>query len=100
MNHDDLIGYKAVLFAPDGEWVTDYFSPTKDDVWEKVANMGSRWIFYPIVALAKGHERYTLHSDRIVEPPTGFGFGRNWTIAHMAKVLQENPILSEEYLST
>jgi hypothetical protein len=41
--------YKAVLFAPDGEYVTD-FSGRKniEDVWSMVADMGSRWIFYPI----------------------------------------------------
>ena len=41
--------YRAILFALDGEYVTDYDSPSIDEVWEKVDNRGSRWSFYPLV---------------------------------------------------
>ena len=41
--------YRAILFAPDGEYVTDFERDTKEEVWECVENMGSRWIFYPFV---------------------------------------------------
>ena len=45
--------YKALLFHPDGGSVTDFTnSATKLDVWEKIGNMGSRWIFYPIPLIA------------------------------------------------
>lgn len=41
--------YKAILFAPDGDYVTDFInSKTKEEVEEKLENMGSRWFFYPI----------------------------------------------------
>ena len=40
--------YKAVLFHPDGEYVTDFRCDTKDEVWCKINDMGSKWIFYPI----------------------------------------------------
>lgn len=40
--------YLAILFAPDGEYVTDFERDTKQEVWDEVNNMGSRWIFYPI----------------------------------------------------
>jgi len=41
--------YKAVLFHPEGDFVTDFTgNKTVQDVWEDLANMGSRWIFYPL----------------------------------------------------
>ncbi len=46
--------YKAVLFAPDGDWVTDFRgSPTIAAVEESLSEMGSRWIFYPFEFVAK-----------------------------------------------
>ena len=40
--------YQAVLFAPDGDYVTDFHDTnTIEEVWEEINNMGSRWIFYP-----------------------------------------------------
>jgi hypothetical protein len=40
--------YQAVLFAPDGDYVTDFHDrDTIEEVWEEIADMGSRWIFFP-----------------------------------------------------
>jgi len=48
--------YRAVLFSPDGEdWVTDHPSETVEEVWDKLADQGSRWIFYPICAVVRDH---------------------------------------------
>lgn len=44
--------YRAILFHPNGEYVTDFPSETKQKVWEKIDNKGSRWIFYPIPFVA------------------------------------------------
>lgn len=44
--------YQAVLFSPDGDYVTDFRDSDKQEVWEFLANMGSRWIFYPIYFVA------------------------------------------------
>ena len=44
--------YQAILFAMDGEYVTDFPRNTKQEVWDAVADMGSRWIFYPFIAVA------------------------------------------------
>ena len=44
--------YRALLFHPEGDYVTDFRSTTKQDVWERIADMGSRWIFYPIPFVA------------------------------------------------
>jgi hypothetical protein len=60
--------YKAVLFAPDGDWVTDYReSDTVDEVWQRLADQGSRWIFYPFGAVIVDHGGSTSGSQRIVD---------------------------------
>ena len=34
--------YQAVLFAPDGDYVTDFYNmDTIEEVWEKINDMGS-----------------------------------------------------------
>jgi hypothetical protein len=46
--------YKAVLFHPEGDYVTDFKGEYENqetacsDIWDKIADMGSKWIFYPI----------------------------------------------------
>ena len=59
--------YKAILFSPDGDWVTDCQGLTKEEVWDKVADLGSRWFFYPISAIIKDYGGCTLSSQRICE---------------------------------
>lgn len=45
--------YKALLFHPEGDFVTDFTDKeTKQDVWECINDMGSRWIFYPLPFVA------------------------------------------------
>jgi hypothetical protein len=61
--------YQAILFHPDGDFVTDFSGcETKAEVWEKVNDMGSRWIFYPLVFIR------TEEGRRIVDTPSGMGF--------------------------
>jgi len=45
------MGYRAILFALDGDWVTDFPSDTKKEVIDKLANKGSRWYFFPLEAV-------------------------------------------------
>ena len=40
--------YKAILFHPEGDFVTDFQRESIQEVWEEISEMGSRWIFYPI----------------------------------------------------
>ena len=41
--------YQAILFHPEGDYVTDFTGrATVQEVWEEIAEMGSRWIFYPL----------------------------------------------------
>ena len=57
--------YKAVLFAPDGNWVTDFKGNTKEDVIDQLAHKGSYWFFYILegIILNKGH---TTHNQRLI----------------------------------
>lgn len=43
--------YQAVLVAADGDYVTDYEYDTPDEVLEAIGEQGSRWIFYPFIAI-------------------------------------------------
>lgn len=43
------MGFKAVLYAPDGDYVWDFKCDTVKEVLDEVNDMGSRWIFYPMV---------------------------------------------------
>lgn len=59
--------YKAVLFHPQGDYVTDFSkSELIQDVWESIGNMGSRWVFYPIC--------FVVHNETIVDTPEGLEF--------------------------
>lgn len=45
--------YKALLFHPDGDYVTDFRDrDTIEEVWDEIADMGSRWFFYPLCFVA------------------------------------------------
>lgn len=59
-------GYKAVLFAPDGDWVTDFKGDTKDEIIEQLANRGSRWYFYPFEGIILDKGRLTKSTQRLV----------------------------------
>jgi len=59
--------YKAILFHPEGDFVTDFNGEkTIPDVWECISNMGSRWIFYPLPFVAT--------EKTIVDTPEGMEF--------------------------
>jgi len=45
------MGYQAILFAPGGDYVTDYHCDTVKEVIEQLENKGSRWLFYPFEAV-------------------------------------------------
>lgn len=51
--------YKAILFSPDGDFVTDCEAETVEKVWEKVNELGSKWYFYPIPAVVHNVGRVT-----------------------------------------
>lgn len=44
--------YKAILFHPEGDFVTDFRDMPKDQIWSSIADMGSKWFFYPLAFIA------------------------------------------------
>lgn len=59
--------YKAILFHPEGDFVTDARdSESIQDVWDQVADFGSRWIFYPLPFVAT--------DKTVVDTPEGLEF--------------------------
>lgn len=46
--------YQIILFAPDGDYVTDY-EGTKDEALDQLVDSGSNWYFYPFSFLIKNH---------------------------------------------
>ena len=74
--------YKAILFHPEGDFVTDFRnSKTVQDVWEGINNMGSRWIFYPIPFVAT--------DKTIVDAPDGLEFLKRKRIETVKSFLNE-----------
>lgn len=72
--------YQAVLFAPDGEYVTDFRDrEEKEEVWNEINDMGSRWIFYPIPFVAT--------DKTIVSTPEGLEHLRGKRISTVVQVL-------------
>lgn len=81
--------YRAILFSPDGEWVTDYDSPTAEEVWDKVANQGSRWIFYPLVFVIGADRSSYVGRRRIVSTPDNLESWRGRTVATLMQTLED-----------
>jgi len=82
--------YKAILFAIDGDYVTDFESKTKVEVENQIANMGSRWFFYPIVAIITANN--TNHSSKrlIIENSGIFDLFNGKTVKTFAEWIKNN----------
>jgi len=73
--------YKATLFHPDGDSVTDFRdTKTKQDVWEAINNMGSRWVFYPLC--------FVTTDKTVVSAPDGLDFLEGKRIATVRAFLK------------
>ena len=84
--------YKAVLFAPDGDWVTDFReSETIEEVQESLCNMGSRWYFYPFHAVIVDHGALTTEKQRCVSVAEPFEYLHGYAIKNVAKFIATTP---------
>ena len=84
--------YKAVLFAPDGDWVTDYAgSETIEEAQERVADQGSRWFFYPFAAVIIDRGPLTSGRQRIVDGAEPFEGVKGLAINSVSKLLASIP---------
>ena len=73
--------YHAILFHPEGDFVTDFHRGDKQEVWEEISGMGSRWIFYPIPFVAT--------DKTIVDTPEGLEFLKNKKIKTVVNFFKE-----------
>lgn len=75
--------YKAVLFHPEGDHVTDFEQRKNiDQVWDELNNMGSRWFFYPLYFVAS-------NKNRIVDTPEGMEFLKYKSVQTVRNYLAE-----------
>jgi hypothetical protein len=67
--------YQAILISPDGiDYVTDFSElhcKSITEVWEYIANMGSKWFFYPIPFVIKANSFHNKN-ERILDIPDNF----------------------------
>lgn len=74
--------YRALLFHPEGDYVTDFTDRDEiQAVWEEVADMGSRWVFYPIAFVAT--------EKRIADAPEGLEFLKGKSIKTAVNFFKE-----------
>lgn len=87
--------YKAVLFASDGDWVTDFAGESQDEVQELLADKGSRWFFYPFEAIIRDRGGLTTGRQRLVNAlePLDIFIGKS--IRSASRFLADNPSLIE-----
>ena len=91
--------YMAVLFAPDGDYVTDYHgSESVKVVTERLADQGSRWYFYPFEIVVRDHNkgwvsRVALMSQRIVDIWAPLTFFRGKRVSTFRQYLIDHPTL-------
>lgn len=87
--------YKAILFAPDGEFVTDYEAGSIAEVWQRIEDGGSRWYFYPFPFVITADERL-LERKRILASPHGLEMCTGRTVRKVQRFIESN---SETLLS-
>jgi hypothetical protein len=93
--------YKSVQFAPDGDWIVDYRGCSSvEEVWDLVADQGSRWYFYPFPAVIVDRGDLTKGTQRIVDACWPFEYLRGRTIRTMGREIAEHPELVEAVLSS
>lgn len=81
---------KAVLFSPDGYWVTDCRGETVEDVFQALNNLGSKWFFYPYSHfIIRDNGALTKGTQRIVAAHEPFEEFQGRTINTVSRFLSE-----------
>jgi hypothetical protein len=87
-----MIAYKAVLVAPDGDWVTDYAeSESVEDVENALADQGSRWYFYPFHGVIRDNGRLTTDRQRLASCAWPFEHLQGRTVRTFRRTIAEMP---------
>ena len=73
--------YRAIAFAPDGEYIIESEFETVEQAWDRINDWGSRWFFYPFCGVVK--------NKRVVEMCDVLDFLSNKDIKTIQKKLQK-----------
>lgn len=83
--------YKAILFSTDGDWTTDFYdSESISEVQERLADVGSKWFFYPIHGVIRDNG-ITTSNQRILDISEGFEYVKGKTIYTAKKWIHDLP---------
>ena len=87
--------YKLLLMTPDGEdYVVEGSNLTLEQAEELSANMGARWIFYPLHFIIKDHGDGQVHlKQRIIETGEELTWAANKTVGKVISMLKQEPII-------
>jgi hypothetical protein len=86
--------YRALLVAPDGDFVTDYTCETVNEVEEMLANQGSRWYFYPFHAVISWNPRPVgtwMENYRLISCAWPFEDYKGKAVKTFCKMIAETP---------
>lgn len=84
--------YKAVMFAPDGDWTTDYFQrDTIKEVEELLADQGSRWYFYPFHAVIVDKGGFTSETQHLMSVAYPFEHMKGQSIKAFSEMIANTP---------
>jgi len=82
--------YQAILFASDGDFVTDCEGSSIEEVAEKINDLGSRWYFFPLrFIITTRHGSRVSPRQRIVEAPEELEFLKGKTVATVRKQIPD-----------
>lgn len=83
--------YVGILFAPDGDWVTDFGGNTKEGVINQLADRGSRWFFYPFEGVIRNRNIINPRHQRVVDMAEPLKHLTGKTIRTVRKYLEDMP---------
>jgi len=84
--------YRSMQISKNGEsYIVDYEANTKAEIWDKVNDQGSRWIFYPLPFVVMNKPNMNFKNMRILSAPDGFEFLENKTIRNAMQWIESNP---------
>lgn len=73
--------YRSVQFTANGyAWIFDHEANTVQEVWDRVNDQGSKWIFYPIPFVVVNKWGQNFKYSKIVDAPFGFEFLKGKTV--------------------
>lgn len=81
--------YRSVQFTPDGSnWIFDHEGNTIDEVWNKVENQGSKWVFYPFPFIVTNKPWQNFKYTKVISAPSGLDFLTGKTVNRVISFLK------------